>query len=172
VLLASTLPAFGVAVARFEQPWRVSGRPVAGRPAQLDRAWVEAMEAVPLIGHLVVGGRSAGARVACRTAAHLGAVGVLALAFPLHPPGRPTTSRAGELPELPMIAIQGSRDPFGGAAELSDALDPVRHTAVEVAGADHGLRVGRTAPITQAEADETILLAVRRWLRKAGEWTR
>ena len=63
---------------------------------------------------LVVGGRSAGARVACRTAGHLGAVGVLALAFPLHPPGKPEKSRAGELdPTLPTLVVNGDRDPFG-----------------------------------------------------------
>lgn len=168
-LLASSLPKVGVAVARFEQPWRVAGRRVAGPPSQLDRAWLDALDALDAVpsasGLRFVGGRSAGARVACRTASRSSVAGVLALAFPLHPPGAPARSRADELPGLPLLVIQGTRDPFGTAAEVGAVLDPARHRAVAVAGADHSLRVARTAPITQAEADETIVLAVSRWLR-------
>jgi hypothetical protein len=172
-LLACQLPALGHRVARFEQPWRVAGRRVAGPPSQLDRAWLEALDALPARDHpLVLGGRSAGARVACRTAQRVGAVGVLALAFPLHPPGRPERSRADELPALPMIVIQGGRDPFGTVAELTEVMDSQHHLALEIAGADHSLRVARSGPITQAEADETMVLAVRRWLSERGNESR
>jgi hypothetical protein len=98
----------------------------------------------------------------------VGAVGVLTLAFPLHPPGRPDRSRAGELPRLSTLLVQGGRDPFGRGSELREVLNPAMHDVVEVPGADHGLRVSRTAPITQREADEIVVLAVRRWL---AQWT-
>ncbi|HEY2644511.1 MAG TPA: alpha/beta family hydrolase, partial [Galbitalea sp.] len=105
--LAAALPGQGITVARYEQPWRVAGRKAAPRPAALDASW---RETAPLVEQLaaglpvVVGGRSAGARVACRTAESVGAVAIVCLAFPLHPPGRPDKSRLSELlaPELPV----------------------------------------------------------------------
>jgi len=106
-----------VAVARVTQPYRVKGRRSPAPVAQLDAAWtavVEALRAEYPKPPLVTGGRSSGARVACRTARDLGAVGVLALAFPLHPPGRPDKSRAPELKTgVPTLVINGDRDPFG-----------------------------------------------------------
>ncbi|MFN8031062.1 MAG: alpha/beta family hydrolase [Dermatophilaceae bacterium] len=97
VLLARALPERGYRVILIEQPWKVAGRKIAGRPPTLDAAWVPMIAALGIVGPLVVGGRSAGARVACRTAAEVGAGGVLCLSFPLHPPGKPEASRAGEL---------------------------------------------------------------------------
>jgi predicted alpha/beta-hydrolase family hydrolase len=108
----------GIAVALVTQPYRVLGRSAPPAAAALDEAWSVAVaaarkEAGPRLP-LVVGGRSLGARVACRTAASLGAVGVLALAFPLHPPGRPDKTRAGELDvEMPTLVVNGDADPFG-----------------------------------------------------------
>ena len=95
--LAGALPDRGVTVMRVEQPWHVAGRKVATAPPTLDVAWSAVLAELDVTGPLVVGGRSAGARVACRTAVAVGAVGVLALAFPLHPPGRPEKSRLAEL---------------------------------------------------------------------------
>lgn len=122
----------GWLVVRVEQPWRVAGRRIATPPAQLDTAWLAVLGALTtgrgrLPGPLVVGGRSAGARVACRTAAEVGASAVLALSFPLHPPGRPEKSRAGEARLVtdagrPLVVIQGERDAFGGPAEVQAAL--------------------------------------------------
>jgi predicted alpha/beta-hydrolase family hydrolase len=109
----------GWVVARVTQPYRVMGarRPPPAAPV-LDAAWIAAVAAirgkVGLDVPLVVGGRSSGARVACRTAVDVGAVGILALAFPLHPPGRPEVSRASELdPTIPTLVINGDRDAFG-----------------------------------------------------------
>jgi hypothetical protein len=107
-----------LAVARITQPYRVQGRRAPPPAAQLDAAWIAAItETRRRAGAklpVVVGGRSSGARVAARTAAGLGAAGVLALAFPLHPPGKPESSRAGELdPSRPTLVINGDRDPFG-----------------------------------------------------------
>jgi predicted alpha/beta-hydrolase family hydrolase len=115
----------GLVVARVVQPYRVvpAGQTTwTRRPppaaAVLDEAWTTAVAAARAQAGprrpLVLGGRSSGARVAARTAKSLGAVGVLALAFPLHPPGRPESSRAGELdPTVPTLVINGDRDPFG-----------------------------------------------------------
>ena len=145
--LAATLPAQGITVARFEQPWRTSGRRVAGPPKGLDVAWRAALDvalgrwpALPL----VVGGRSAGARVACRCFAPP-ARGVVALAFPLHPPGHPEKSRSDELASVdgPVLIVQGERDPFGSAAELRAAFPS--QEVVEIPGAVHALGPTRKA---------------------------
>jgi predicted alpha/beta-hydrolase family hydrolase len=159
--LAAGLPGAGVAVVRVEQPWRVAGRRVAGPPAQLDKAWLvavpEAVRLTGVTGPVYVGGRSAGARVACRTAADLGAAGVVALAFPLHPPGRPDRSRVAELlgADVPTLVVQGDRDSFGGPSEL-----PEGPRVVTVPGADHGFKVPAGGALTQAEALRVLVSAV------------
>ena len=100
-LLAQRLPAAGTTVVRFEQPWRTAGRKVGAPPPKLDEAWCAALDW--LIGQqwaqhqLLVGGRSAGARVACRTASRTNPAAIVCLAFPLHLPGRPEKSRVSEL---------------------------------------------------------------------------
>jgi predicted alpha/beta-hydrolase family hydrolase len=137
----------GVLVAAVTQPYRVAGRRAPAPAGHLDEAWVAAVTAVvaaPLTDcaapgsfrpPLVVGGRSSGARVACRTAGALGAVAVVALAFPLHPPGRPERSRAGELATgLPTLVVTGDRDPFGVPGPGRDRV------VVTVPGEDHALR--------------------------------
>jgi len=144
----------GVAVALVEQPYLVAGRRSPAPAPQLDAAWIAAVEqlldgalrALPLIA----GGRSAGARVACRTAAATGAVGVLCLAFPLHPPGRPEKSRQAE-PDavgLPVLVVQGESDPFGMPPACRD------REVVAVRG-NHGL----------SSDVEGLRDAVRVWLR-------
>jgi uncharacterized protein len=102
-------------VVRVTQPYRVAGRRAPAPAAQLDAAWVAVVESLDRKGlPLVVGGRSSGARVACRTAGTVGAAGIVALAFPLHPPGRPDRSRADELlTGVPTLVVNGDRDPFG-----------------------------------------------------------
>jgi hypothetical protein len=128
--------AAGVRVVLVTQPYRVAGRRAPAPAAQLDEAWTAVVREIAVPGlPLLVGGRSSGARVACRTATELGAAGVLALAFPLHPPGRPERSRAGELPTgLPTLVVNGDRDPFGVPA-------PTAHVEVVVRpGATHDLR--------------------------------
>jgi predicted alpha/beta-hydrolase family hydrolase len=144
--------AAGWQVVLVEQPWRVAGKKVASPPPRLDVGWLAVMAALdeqfvvdgPL--PLVVGGRSAGARVACRTAVELGARAVCCLAFPLHPPGRPERSRAPEL-ALPatagigVLVLQGEKDSFGVPAEIS-ALGLADVEVIGVPG-DHTL--ARTA---------------------------
>jgi uncharacterized protein len=142
----------GVSVALVEQPYRVAGRRAPAPAKQLDSAWlavVGELAAGALRGlPLVVGGRSLGARVACRNIEATGAVAALCLAFPLQPP-RGSTSRLPELDavRVPMLVVQGARDPFG--------MPPVgkRRTVVEVPG-DHGLKKDLDA----------VAQAVRAWL--------
>jgi uncharacterized protein len=120
-LVAATEAAesIGVSVALVEQPYRVAGRRSPAPAAQLDAAWIAVVERLraDALGDLplVAGGRSAGARVACRTAGQTGAAGVLCLAFPVHPPGRPEKTRLAELDgvQVPTLVVQGSSDPFG-----------------------------------------------------------
>jgi uncharacterized protein len=159
VAVAAALPPRGVSVVLVEQPWRVAGRKVAAPPATLDRAW-EAVLADPKVrgaGRLLVGGRSAGARVAVRTAVRLGAQGCVCLAFPLHPPGRPDRSRAGELAAagLPVLVVQGERDPFGGPGELAGPAQ-----VVPVPYADHSFRVPKSAPVTPEQTLAVLVGAV------------
>lgn len=141
-LAREVLTAQGWAVALVEQPWLVAGRRVAGPPRSLDAAWVPVVEALTsgrgrLPRPLVVGGRSAGARVACRTAAGLAADGGLLLSFPLHPPGRPDRLRADELAlaPAPSHVVQGAKDPFGTPAELTAYLPP--HVTLHVVPGAH-----------------------------------
>jgi hypothetical protein len=143
----------GFSVALVEQPYRVAGRRAPAPAHQLDAAWTTVarhlrdneLRGLPL----VVGGRSSGARVACRTAADTGAVAVLCLAFPLHPPGRPEKTRQPELDavEVPTLVVQGERDPFG-----LPVAGPTRR--VVVVPGNHSLT-------TDLEA---VAVAVRDWL--------
>ena len=109
----------GGAVALITQAYRVAGRRAPGSAGRQDAAWAEAVAAVrDAVGRqipLIQGGRSNGARVACRTARAVGAAAVIALAFPLHPPGKPERSRAGELRTggPAVLVVNGERDPFG-----------------------------------------------------------
>lgn len=166
-LLASALPDAGFDVLLVEQPWRVSGRRLAVAPPRLDIAWIDVLDALwrkSLVDEaLVVGGRSAGARVACRTAKRASAVGVLGLAFPLHAPGRPDKSRAAELDTgLPTLVVQGTRDSFGSASEIDQVLR--KDCVVAVPGADHALAVAKTGLITRGEAGQMITDGVASWL--------
>ncbi len=128
----------GGAVARVLQPYRVRGARAPGAPGPQDAAWLEVVAALrqELPGlPLVQGGRSNGARVACRTAQQAQARGVIALAFPLHPPGRPDQSRVSELlaAGTDVLVVNGERDPFG----IPDAKDASR--LVVLPGETHAL---------------------------------
>ena len=165
--LARVLPGHGVSVALVEQPWRAAGKKLAPAPRTLDVGWRGLWPALVEPGLPVVsGGRSAGARVACRTAVELGAAAVLALSFPLHPPGRPEKSRADELlgSGVPTLVVQGGNDPFGNPQEFPAGSFEL----VEVPYGDHGFAVPKRAPITQDEAVTVITDAVVKWVGSLG----
>ena len=151
VAAARAAAELAIRVALVEQPYRVAGRKSPAPAHQLDTAWLAVVEALRDGRPLIVAGRSSGARVACRTAAAAGAAGVLCLAFPVHPPGRPEKSRLDELDavEVPVLVVQGDRDPFGMPPDA-----PGRE--VVVLSGDHGLK--RDLPKLAA--------AVRDWLSR------
>jgi predicted alpha/beta-hydrolase family hydrolase len=131
--------AAGVTVVRVTQPYRVAGRRAPAPAAHLDAAWLAVIAGLGDVRGtlpLIAGGRSSGARVACRTAAAAGAAGVLALAFPVHLPGRPEKSRLPELDGtgVPTLVISGERDPFGVPPAAAG------REVVIVPGAVHDLR--------------------------------
>ncbi|HTR71950.1 MAG TPA: alpha/beta family hydrolase [Mycobacteriales bacterium] len=161
-LLAVTgaLVASGWTVARVEQPYRVKGRRAPDAAPRLDLAWTTVVAALRRRrrGLLVVAGRSSGARVACRSAGTVGADAVVALAFPLHPPGRPEKSRADELFDLavPTLIVQGERDAFGTPEQVRTAA-PGSVTVVGVPG-DHALK----------QAPDRVAAAVLDWCAGIG----
>ncbi len=145
---------------RVEMPWRVAGKRVASPPASLDKAWLPIIAGLRDLvdGPLVVGGRSAGARVACRTAVAVDAASVLALSFPLRTPGRPDKpSRAPEAAGvldagIPLLVVQGETDPFGGPADVRAELGPKAHVV--------GCRGTHSFP----RNPQDVVTAVRTWL--------
>jgi hypothetical protein len=147
VAVRDRLVADGLAVGLVEQPYRVAGRRVPDPAPMLDQVMTEvagwAATSVPG-APLVLGGKSSGARVGCRVARDLGAVGVVALGFPLVPPGRPDRSRAAELAAgCPVLVVQGTRDAFGTPDEVRAAAGDLPVTVHEVAGADHSFAARR-----------------------------
>lgn len=167
--LAAALPAAGFAVARVEQPYRAAGRRTPPAARRLDAAWLTVV--AELLGGdrlsglpLVVGGRSSGARVACRTAAAAGAAAVVALAFPLRPPGR-STSRLDELLGVPVatLVVQGSRDCFGGPTDFPAPLPP-QFGLLAISGADHGFRTRRVDGRSTGECLAELSRGVLGWL--------
>jgi uncharacterized protein len=170
-LLARRMPEQGTTVVRFEQPWRTAGRRVAAPPAKLDEAWLAAVDWLGeeswVKGPLFVGGRSAGARVACRTADVVGPAGIICLAFPLHLPGQPEKSRIAELlqPQAPRLVLQGSSDAFGRPAEIQAAIKEAGGIRlVELPGADHSFRVAMSSSFTPADLRAILLSEVTRFV--------
>lgn len=148
----------GAAVARVVQPYRVAGRRAPAPVGQLDAAWIAVLRVLsarfPDLP-VITGGRSSGGRVACRTALATGSSGVLALAFPLAPPNRPDRSRDAELRQagVPVLVVNGDRDPFGVPAAADGVLVQV------ISGADHSLRQATSEVATIVAA----WLTDRRW---------
>jgi predicted alpha/beta-hydrolase family hydrolase len=148
--------AAGVHVALVEQPYRVAGRRAPAPAGQLDTAWLAVAERLSAEWFhdlpLVFGGRSSGARVACRTSAEGQAVAVLCLAFPVHPPGRPEKSRMPELDAVtvPTLVVQGESDPFGMPAPGRRG----QHREIVVLPGDHSLK----------KDTKTLVRTVEEWL--------
>jgi len=177
-VLAAGLPAFGIEVVLAEQPWHVAGRPVAAHRNELDAAWIEIVSALRRSGvglrRLAVGGRSSGARVACRTVEATKPAAVLCLAFPLSPGGQ-RPDRGAELAAAaayaPTTVIQGTRDRFGGPPDVAAvvAAHGQRLLTVAVPFCDHSFHLSATATITDAEARMVIVEVARRAvLRSSG----
>lgn len=164
-LIADRLPALGVSVVRFRQPYRVAGRKVFSSKPGLDRAWQLALAQVsgrwPELP-LFCGGHSAGARTACRGFAEPQR-GLVLLSFPLHPPGKADKSRIVELTSVtaPTLLLQGSKDSFGTPSELQAALLAARRPdirLVELAQAGHSL--APAAKLAAVELDQRERLVI------------
>jgi uncharacterized protein len=159
--LAKALPKQGITVFRIEQPWVVAGKKVAPRPEIIDIATIAGLNGIRVRTPLIVGGRSAGARSACRVARKMGAVGCVALSFPLHPPGRPESSRLTELRGvgLPTLVVQGERDSFGAPGEFPPSTE-----LVAIPDADHGFAVPARAALSREETLALVVDAVLGWV--------
>lgn len=157
VTLAEALPSRGVVVVLHEQPWRVAGKRVAARPPTLDEGWRPVVDWA-LGEHpglpLWVGGRSAGARVACRCFDGRQA-GVVCLAFPLHPPGKPEASRIAELAGVagPVLVVQGERDPFGSPDDVRSAARDAGGAQPTIVGVPGAHSFNRSAAIRKRIVD-------------------
>ncbi|QUH04832.1 alpha/beta hydrolase [Saccharopolyspora erythraea] len=153
VAVTRAATAADVHVALVEQPYRVAGRRAPAPARQLDAAWLAVADDLGVRWFadlpLIFGGRSSGARVACRTAEAGEASAVLCLAFPLHPPGKPEKSRLGELDgvESPVLVVQGERDSFGQP-------EPSHNREVVLVPGDHSLK---------ADTD-SVFRAAQEWL--------
>jgi predicted alpha/beta-hydrolase family hydrolase len=150
IAVRDALLTLGWTVARLEQPYRVAGRRAPAPAAHLDE--VATQVAATLAKPLLLAGKSSGARVACRIADAVGAVGVVCLGFPLHPPGRPDKSRKAELDgtRTPVLVLQGANDAFGRPEEFERPV----HT---IEGADHAL--------TKKAHVEVVAAAARDWVQ-------
>ena len=169
VAVAAALPADGIEVVLIEQPWHVAGRRIGGVASTLDGAWVASLRDLRSRGvgtrRLVVGGRSTGARVACRTAEEVAPAALLLLAFPLHPARRtsvtgPPPTRLPELAAaarlLPTVVLQGTRDRMGTAGEIAADLaeESVTARVVPIIDADHSFVVpARSNSSTESALD-------------------
>lgn len=161
VRLARTLPQQDISVTLVEMPWRVAGKKLAPPPPAIDECYLAVLDAMRTRSPLVLGGRSAGARSACRIGRAVGARGVLALSFPLHPPGQPEKSRLAELhgTRLPTLVVQGERDPFGTPEEFPAGVD-----LAVVPFADHSMKVPRSASVSPEDALAVVLQATLEWV--------
>ena len=159
--LATALPRQGISVLLFEQPWRVAGGKVASPPATLDIGFTAARRTRRTPTPLGGGGRSAGARSAARPATALGAAGCLALAFPLHPPGRPEKSRLEELvgAGVTTLVVQGENDAFGRPDEFPADVD-----LAVVPAADHGFATGKRSGVSEDDAMAVVVEATLEWI--------
>jgi len=177
--LAAALPERGIEVVLAEQPWKVAGKPVAAPAAQLDAAWVQIVAALRRSGvglrRLALGGRSTGARVACRTAGLTKPAAVVCLAYPLIRPKHPERDRAGELAAAAAVApatvIQGTEDRYGGPADVAVrvAAHGQRVLAVAVPAADHSFHLSSHAALTDWETRAIVVESAQRAvLRPAG----
>jgi predicted alpha/beta-hydrolase family hydrolase len=175
VAIAAALPAIGVEVVLVEQPWHVAGRRLGGPGPTLDAAWRDCVADLRGRGigtrRLVCGGRSSGARVACRTVDEVGPAALLLLAFPLWPARRPPLADApSRLPELvaaarrlPTVVVQGTRDRMGPADEVAVGLAEQNVTArvVPIPEADHAFAVPRSSGLPDGAALGLVVRAAR-----------
>ena len=161
--IAVSLPAYGVNTAMLELPWVAQGRRIAPNKAVLDESFVAMANRLRPQTPTFIGGRSTGARLACRHARRLGGIGIIALSFPLHPRGKPERSRVDELTEsgLPVLVVQGERDDMGRPDEF-----PPQLPLVSIPYADHSLAVPKREPVDQDDTYRLAASAILQWMAR------
>jgi len=178
VAFAEGLARRGCHAVTFNFPYTEQGRRLPDRAPTLEACFRDVIAAVRAradlaAAPLVIGGKSMGGRMASHLAAQgvPDLAGLVALGYPLHPPGRPDRLRAEHLARIrqPFLIVQGSRDAFGTPEELRSALAPLGATATlhVVEGGDHSFKVPKRGPITQAEVFERVQDEIARWIRGA-----
>lgn len=179
VAFAEALARRGCHAVTFNFPYTEQGRRMPDRAPTLEACFrdvIAAIRARPDLaaGPLVIGGKSMGGRMASHLAAQGVAdlAGVVALGYPLHPPGRPEQLRAEHLARIrqPFLIVQGARDAFGTPEELRPALASLGATATlnVVEGGDHSFKVPKRGPITQEEVFERVQDEIARWIGQLG----
>ena len=165
----------GCQAVTFNFPYTEQGRRLPDRAPTLEACFRDVIAAIRAradlgTGPLVIGGKSMGGRIASHLAAQglADLAGLVALGYPLHPPGRPEQLRALHLARIrqPMLIVQGSHDAFGTPEELRPALVPLGATATlqVVEGGDHSFKVPKRGPITQEEVFERVQDEIARWI--------
>lgn len=165
----------GCRAVTFNFPYTEQGRRLPDRAPTLEACFRDVIAAIRAradlgTGPLVIGGKSMGGRIASHLAAQgiADLAGLVALGYPLHPPGRPEQLRALHLARIhqPMLIVQGSRDAFGTPEELRPVLGPLGATATlqVVEGGDHSFKVPKRGPITQEEVFERVQNEIARWI--------
>ncbi|UYM06032.1 alpha/beta hydrolase family protein [Solicola gregarius] len=159
--IAISLPSYGVNTAMLELPWVGQGRRIAPSRTVLDESFVAMVNRLRPQTPTFVGGRSTGARLACRHARRLGGVGAVAVSFPLHPKGRPERSRIDELDgaRVPVLVVQGERDELGAPEEF-----PPQLTLARVPYADHSMVVPKRAPVDQDATYRLVATTILQWI--------
>ena len=172
---ARALARRGCQAVTFNFPYTEQGRRLPDRAPTLEACFRDVIAAIRAradlgTGPLVIGGKSMGGRIASHLAAQglADLAGLVALGYPLHPPGRPEQLRALHLARIrqPMLIVQGSRDAFGTPEELRPALVPLGATATlqVIEGGDHSFKVPKRGPITQEEVFERVQDEIARWI--------
>jgi predicted alpha/beta-hydrolase family hydrolase len=169
----------GCQAVTFNFPYTEQGRRLPDRAPTLEACFRDVIAAIRAradlgTGPLVIGGKSMGGRIASHLAAQglADLAGLVALGYPLHPPGRPEQLRALHLARIrqPMLIVQGSRDAFGTPEELRPALVPLGATVTLqiVEGGDHSFKVPKRGPITQEEVFERVQDEIAGWISRLG----
>jgi uncharacterized protein len=174
VMMARGLAARGIDVVTFEFPYMREKRRAPDKAPVLEAAFDEAIrEARTMVGNshrLFIGGKSMGGRMATHLAARAydGVRGVVALGYPLHPPGKPEQPRVAHLPTItvPMLLVQGERDAFGTPDELRPVVKTIPGTVTlhVIANGDHSFTVPKSAGVSQSAVHATVVDTVASWI--------
>lgn len=174
VMFADGLAARGIDTVTFNFLYAEQGRSAPDRKDKLEACYRAVIAAVSGKGklksnRLFIGGKSMGGRIASQVAAEQadGLTGLVFLGYPLHPPGKPDQLRSEHLIKirLPMLFLQGSRDPFGTTDELRPIIKKIKASLYEIEGGDHSFKVPKRGPVSQQQVYESAQDEIARWIK-------